>query len=105
MSWITPSKDGVVIQIHATPRASRSQVQGLHGDALKVRLQAPPVDGKANEALIDFIAGKFGIPSRRVVLVSGQTGRQKRIAVQGMTPDQAIQALLPGLPSGANASG
>ena len=85
MSWITETKDGVILNIHATPRASKSQVQGLHGDALKVRLQAPPVDGKANEALLEFLSDTLGVPQRRLALVSGHTSRQKRVAVSGVT--------------------
>jgi len=95
MSWITESNDGVILAIHATPRASKSQVQGLHGDALKVRLQAPPVDGKANEALVEFLAGTLGIAHRQISLVSGQTSRQKRIAIRGLTAGAISKALLP----------
>jgi uncharacterized protein len=91
MSWITVTKDGVILNIHATPRASKSQVQGLYGDALKVRLQAPPVDGKANEALLEFLSDTLGVPQRRLTLVSGQTGRQKRVAVPGRTPHEVAK--------------
>lgn len=93
MSWITETKDGVVLKIHATPRASRSQVQGLHGDALKIRLQAPPVDGKANEALLEFLSGTLGIPRRQFTLISGQTSRQKRVAVQGLSSERITKVL------------
>ena len=85
MSWITDSKSGVIIQIHASPRASKTQIQGLHGDALKIRLKAPPVDGKANEALIGFLAETLGIPQRQITLLAGQTSRQKRLIIQGIT--------------------
>jgi hypothetical protein len=88
MSWITDSKSGVIIQVHASPRASKSQIQGLHGDALKIRLQAPPVDGKANQALIGFLAETLGIPQRQITLLSGQTSRQKRLGLQGITARQ-----------------
>jgi hypothetical protein len=88
MSWITDSKSGVIIQVHASPRASKTQVQGLHGEALKIRLQAPPVDGKANETLIEFLAKTLGIPQRQITLISGQTSRQKRLNLQGITANQ-----------------
>ena len=88
MSWITDSKEGVIIQVHASPRASKTQVQGLHGDALKIRLQAPPVDGKANETLIEVLAKTLGIPQRQITLISGQTSRQKRLNLQGITANQ-----------------
>ncbi|MEI6166554.1 MAG: DUF167 domain-containing protein [bacterium] len=88
MSWITDSKSGVIIQVHASPRASKTQIQGLHGDAVKIRLQAPPVDGKANETLIEFLAKTLGIPQRQITLISGQTSRQKRLNLQGITANQ-----------------
>jgi len=84
MSWIVQTGKGVMVTVHATPRASRNQVQGLHGEALKVRLQAPPVDGKANDSLIRFVAEVLGIPRRDVLLVSGETSRQKRLLVCGV---------------------
>lgn len=88
MSWITDSKEGLIIHVHATPRASKNQIQGLHGNALKIRLQAPPVDGKANETLIEFLANALGIPQRQITLLSGQTSRQKRLRLQGITANQ-----------------
>ncbi|MEI7881303.1 MAG: DUF167 domain-containing protein [bacterium] len=88
MSWITDNKGGAIINVHATPRASKNQIQGLHGNALKIRLQAPPVDGKANETLIEFLAGALGIPRRQITIISGQTSRQKRLRLQGITAGQ-----------------
>jgi uncharacterized protein (TIGR00251 family) len=88
MSWIIDSKGGVVIQVHASPRASKSQIQGLHGDALKIRLKAPPVDGKANETLIEFLAETLGLPQRQITLLAGHTSRQKRLSLQGITARQ-----------------
>lgn len=92
MSWITDSKGGAIIQVHATPRASKTQIQGLHGDALKIRLQAPPVDGKANDTLIEFLAATLGISKRQITLLSGQTSRQKRLNLQGITASQVENA-------------
>ena len=82
MSWITVTKDGVILNIHATPRASKSQVQGLYGDALKVRLQAPPVDGKANKYLIGFLAGFFGVPKSKITLLKGATNKFKTVEIE-----------------------
>lgn len=93
MSWIMDSKSGVIIQVHATPRASQNQIQGLHGEAIKIRLQAPPVDGKANETLIHFIAGTLGIPQRQITLLSGQTSRRKRLNIQGISLSQVCSRL------------
>ena len=84
MSWITQSSSGVILNIHATPRASKAGIQGLHGDALKVRLRAPPVDGKANAALIEYLAEVFGVPERSITILSGETGRRKRVMLEGL---------------------
>lgn len=94
MTWLTETTSGVVLDIHAVPRASRNTIDGEHGGALKVRLQAPPVDGKANETLIAFLSEQLGIPKRRITLVSGQTGRRKRVAITGMTSAELRQKLL-----------
>lgn len=70
------------LAIHATPGAKRTEAAGLHGDALRVRLGAAPVDGKANEALITWAASTFGVPKKQVELLHGAAGRQKVLAVQ-----------------------
>lgn len=93
MSWITQSHDGVVVSIHAIPRAARNEVQTLHGDALKVRLHAPPVDGKANDMLIRFVADLLSLPARNVMLLSGEAGRRKRLLIRGM-PLETVRAKL-----------
>ena len=100
MSSLTQTSDGVVIAVHVCPRASKTAVQGLHGDAVKIRLRAPPVDGKANEALLEFLAETLAVPVRRIRLLSGETGRQKRVLAQGLTVPQVL-AHLPGLNAGA----
>lgn len=93
MSWITETDTGIILTIHASPRAARNQIQGLHGDALKVRLQAPPVDGKANETLVEYLAEVLDVPRRQVTLLSGETNRHKRLAVRGISA-QAVKARL-----------
>ena len=70
------------LAIHATPGAKRTEAAGAHGDALRVRLGAAPVDGKANEALIAWAASTFGVPKKQVELLHGAAGRQKVLAVQ-----------------------
>jgi uncharacterized protein len=85
MNCITETKDCVVLTVHATPRASRNEIQGEHGNALKIKLKAPPVDGKANEALIEFLSDILGVPRRQITLLSGLTSRQKRVAIRAVT--------------------
>lgn len=69
------------LPIHATPGAKRTEAAGAHGDALRVRLGAPPVDGKANAALIAWAAEAFGVPKAQVELLHGATGRLKVLAI------------------------
>ncbi|MGD0017539.1 MAG: DUF167 family protein [Verrucomicrobiia bacterium] len=87
MSWFQTTADGVVLNIRVVPRASKTEVQGVLGDALKIRLQAPPVDGKANAALVKFLADKLGIAKSNVTLLSGETGRVKRVLIQSLDED------------------
>jgi hypothetical protein len=97
MSWLRADSEGVVLSLHIQPGAKRTEIIGRHGDALKIRLAAPPVDGKANEALIVFIARALGVPKARIELVSGQTSRVKRIRAYGVDAAVARAALpLPG---------
>jgi uncharacterized protein (TIGR00251 family) len=100
MTWLRASGDGVQLTLHIQPGAKKTEVVGPHGDALKLRLAAPPVDGKANEALIDFLARALDIPKMRITLVSGQTSRSKRVAVRGMTAANVEAALYPAAQAG-----
>jgi uncharacterized protein len=75
----------LILDLHVQPGASKSEFAGQHGDRIKVRLKARAVEGAANEALIEFLAGHFGVPRRSVRIVSGARSRQKRVAVQGAT--------------------
>ena len=79
-----------MLTLHVQPGAARTQVVGVHGDALKIKLAAPPVDGKANDALLHFLAEAFGVPLRQVTLVRGQTARAKvvRIDAPALRPDR-----------------
>ena len=80
----------ITLQVHAQPGAKRTEIAGIHSDALKVRLAAPAVEGKANAALIAFMAEAFGVPQRNVALVRGESGRRKtlRIASPAARPDR-----------------
>jgi uncharacterized protein (TIGR00251 family) len=88
-----PDGERILFEVRVQPRASRTELAGLYGTALKVRLQAPPVDGRANEALIDFLAQLLKIPPSSVEIVGGWTSRTKRVAVRGLNPDELRQAL------------
>ncbi len=90
MSWLIEDSDGITINVRVVPRASKNEFTGLHGDSLRIRLQAPPVDGKANAALVKVLASRLGIPKRNVVIVSGESGRQKRIRVNGSSRQDVV---------------
>lgn len=92
-AWLRADGDGVVLSLHIQPGAKKTEVVGPHGDALKIRLAAPPVDGKANAALLAFVAAKLGAGRTAVELVSGQTSRAKRVRVAGATPEQVQSSL------------
>ena len=82
--WLRVAADGrITLTLHIQPGAKKTEFAGLHGDALKIRLAAPPVDGKANEALIKFVAETLKLPKSAVTLKSGQTSRRKVLEVIG----------------------
>jgi uncharacterized protein (TIGR00251 family) len=83
----------VRITVYVQPRASKTEVAGMHGDALKIRLTAPPVDNAANAALIDFIAAKLGIPKSSIRIAAGATGRRKVVEIAGLTLAEVTAAL------------
>jgi uncharacterized protein (TIGR00251 family) len=86
--------DAVRVRVRAQPRASRTEIVGEVGDALKVRVAAPPVDDAANEELIRFIAKCVGVASSRVRVLTGGTGRSKVLEIDGVTAANVRRALL-----------
>jgi hypothetical protein len=91
---IVPSRDGVVIDVRVIPRASsRPGPAGTRDGALLLRLQAPPVEGAANAEAVDILADLLGVSRRAVTVLSGHHSRRKRIAVAGITPEDAARAL------------
>ncbi|MBS1189143.1 MAG: YggU family protein [Rhodocyclaceae bacterium] len=79
--WLRADGNGCVITVHVQPGAKRTEIVGEHGDALKIRLAAPPVDGKANEALLSFLAKTLSVSRRAVELRAGASSRRKLVAV------------------------
>ncbi len=82
-SWHHREGDVITLVLHVQPGARQSEVAGLHGDALKIRLAAPPIEGRANEALLRFIAQRFDVPLRNIELKQGVQSRHKLVAVRG----------------------
>jgi uncharacterized protein (TIGR00251 family) len=94
------SGDDVVLRVHTQPGAGKSAVVGRHGGALKVKVAAPPVDGRANAAVAELLARTLGVKVGDVELVSGQASRSKRFRLVGVTPelvDAALDRALQGL--------
>jgi len=82
------------VAIHVVPRARETEVAGTHGDAVKVRVAAPPVDGAANAELVRYIADRLGVPAAHITIVGGATGRRKTVAVEGVAGEDLRRALL-----------
>lgn len=92
-AWLRAEADGaLILSLHVQPNAKVTEFVGLHGEAMKLRLAAPPVDGKANAALLAFLADYCALPKRAVTLLSGQNARTKRVRLNGA--DGALQARL-----------
>jgi uncharacterized protein len=95
-AWARDVPGGAELEILVQPRASRTRVVGEHDGRLKVQLAAPPVDGEANAALVDFLAGALGVRKAAVAIVRGDTGRRKTVRVTGTVAAAAVAALSPG---------
>jgi len=80
-AWYRWQGEELLLTLRIQPRASRDEIAGPYGDALKVRITAPPVDGKANAHLLRFLADLFGVPPSAVELISGESGRDKRVKI------------------------
>lgn len=82
--WWRADGDAWLLAVRVQPGASRTEVVGEYGDQLRIRLQAPPVDGKANAALVAFVAGQLGVPRSAVSVVRGSTSRSKVVRIEGV---------------------
>ena len=89
MSWLVADANGVTLRLHIQPGAKKTEVVGPHGEALKIRLAAPPVDGKANACLLAFLAERLDVAKSAVSLISGDSSRAKRVRVAGIDASTA----------------
>lgn len=92
---IEATGNGIRIHLYVQPNGKKSEILGEHDGALKIRIQAPPVEGKANAAIEEFIAKKLGLPKSRVSLIRGAQSRQKVVEVSGVSVDDATKRLKP----------
>ena len=91
--WLREFGGSITLTLHIQPGARTTEVAGIHGDALKIRLAAPPVDGKANAALIEFVAQRLGVAKSLLSLKSGHSARRKVLEVKVSVPDIAKKLL------------
>ena len=82
------------VNVYVQPRASKTEVAGPHGDAIKIRLQAPPVDGRANAELVRFLAKRLNVPRSSIHIARGVTGRRKVVVLDTLEPETAWKRLL-----------
>lgn len=102
MEWarcLIEKSGGIEIRIYIQPRASKTEIVGLHGEALKIRVASPPVDGQANAELCRFLARYVGVPRQHVQLKSGVSSRQKRVFIEGKTLSDLAAVLMESLSS------
>jgi uncharacterized protein (TIGR00251 family) len=94
--WLKALPDDVELAVLVQPRASRTRVVGEHDGLLKIQLAAPPVEGEANAALVEFLGKLLGVPRRQVELVSGDASRRKRVTVRGVDAARVEAVMNPG---------
>jgi uncharacterized protein len=90
---VRDTAQGAQFALKVQPRASRNTFAGVMGDAMKLAITAPPVDGKANQAVVAYLAHFFRVPKSSVIIVAGETGRNKLISIRGMSAEQALKML------------
>ncbi len=95
MSFTRDTPEGCSLSVRLHPGAKRNAVTGLHDGALKIALNAPPVDGKANDALIAFLAERLSVPRAKIALVAGMTSRSKTLRIAGKSAAEVAAALSP----------
>jgi uncharacterized protein len=93
-TWIEARSDGVVVALHVQPGARRTAIVGPHGDRLKIAVSSPPADGRANTALMEFLAERLAVPKSCLRLVSGASSREKRVAIDARLPASTVAAAL-----------
>ena len=89
-----PHRDGALIDILVQPRASKTEITGVHDGALRIRIAAPPVEGAANDAIIEFLSKRLKVRKSDIEIVSGASGRRKRVLVRGVEATVAREMLM-----------
>jgi len=92
-AYILEDSQGTRLRVHLSPGASKEGIEGPYGEAVKIKVKAPPIDGRANEALIDFLAEILGLNRSSLEIVSGRTSRSKIVRIRGLLPDEVLDRL------------
>ncbi len=85
---IEVTKEAIRLHIFIQPKASKNEIIGPHSGLLKIKITAPPVDGKANEGLIEYLSDYFDIPKRNIIIIRGETSRKKTLELRGISLEQ-----------------
>lgn len=93
-AWLSERPDGCVVMVHLQPGAKGSGVVGEHGDALKIRIDSPPIEGRANLALMAFLADRMGLPKSQLRLLSGDSSRRKRVLIEAVRGLDVMRRLM-----------
>lgn len=94
--WLKQTSTGITLSLRCQPGAKQTKVLGLHDDSLKIALQAPPLENKANALLITWLSKRLKVPQKQIQFLSGHNSRKKRIEIQGdISAEQIMQALIP----------
>ena len=91
---VQDGQHGVVLTVHVQPKASRTEYVGIYGNALKIRVAAPPVDGAANDELVRFLAERCAVPPRSISIHAGAKSRSKRVIIKGVTSEVVLARLV-----------
>lgn len=92
-SWVKPADGGAELNVHIQPGAAKCEISGLHGEAIKIRIQARPIEGAANAALTEFVATCLGVPRKAVRILRGEKSRKKTVWV-ALNADEAERRIL-----------
>lgn len=99
MSWIKEEEGALIVNVWLQPRASKNEVVGIHGDCLKIKVTAPPIENRANEKLCECLSGWMGIAKQKIEVIKGGKMRMKKVKISDCTLDQVRKHLHQTLPS------
>jgi uncharacterized protein (TIGR00251 family) len=90
---IRETGEGVILSVHVIPKSKKEGLAGQHGDSIKLKVNAPPVEGAANKAVVKFLAKLFGVPKSSIEIIRGETGREKQVLIRGLGLEEAEEIL------------